>query len=86
MPNSSYAESSQMAMQQSTSGDIPILAQGAMRLRSDSEVGLDRQRERQLVGSLTNSYRFREGGLVKKVSSGNPAMIVPVNSYRRPCL
>jgi len=28
---------------------------------------MDRQRERQLVGSLTNSYKFKENGLVKKV-------------------
>ena len=29
---------------------------------------MSRHRERQLVGSLTNSYKFKEGGLVKKVS------------------
>ena len=30
-------------------------------------VGLDRARERCLVGSLTNSYKFKPGGMVKKV-------------------
>lgn len=68
-PLHSYAESSHMALQSSTSstGEIPILAQGAIRPRSASEGGMDRQKERQLVGSLTNSYKFKEGGLVKKV-------------------
>ncbi|WVQ93914.1 hypothetical protein IAU59_000992 [Kwoniella sp. CBS 9459] len=50
----------------------PPLGQGALaRPRSASEGGasLDRQRERQLVGSLTNSYKFKEGGLVKKTMS-----------------
>ena len=49
----------------------PILGTGALpRPRSDSENGggeLDRSWERQLVGSLTNSYKFKESGLVKKV-------------------
>lgn len=31
--------------------------------------GLDRQRERTLVGSLTNSYKFKPGGMMKKVRS-----------------
>ncbi|WVQ80981.1 hypothetical protein IAT38_003088 [Cryptococcus sp. DSM 104549] len=55
-------------------GDPPALGQGALaRPRSSSEGGgsVDRQRERQLVGSLTNSYRFKEGGLVKKTMSVN---------------
>ena len=30
-------------------------------------LGLDRQRERVLVGSLTNSYKFKTDGLMKKV-------------------
>ncbi|ORY31979.1 Gti1/Pac2 family-domain-containing protein [Naematelia encephala] len=30
---------------------------------------LDRQKERQLVGSLTNSYKFKDRGLVKKTMS-----------------
>ena len=29
--------------------------------------GVDRQRERSLVGSLTNSYKFKPGGMMKKV-------------------
>lgn len=46
------------------------MSHGAMRHRSGSEANaIDRQRERQLVGSLTNSYKFKEGGLVKKVSA-----------------
>lgn len=57
----------------STTGmiDPPPLGQGALaRPRSASEGGgsIDRLKERQLVGSLTNSYKFKENGLVKKVS------------------
>ena len=33
-----------------------------------SRLGIDRQRERSLVGSLTNSYKFKPGGMMKKVS------------------
>jgi Gti1/Pac2 family transcription factor len=33
-----------------------------------SRLGIDRQRERVLVGSLTNSYKFKPNGLMKKVS------------------
>ncbi|WRT63484.1 uncharacterized protein IL334_000389 [Kwoniella shivajii] len=50
----------------------PPLGQGALlRSRSASEGGggLDRNKERQLVGSLTNSYKFRSNGLVKKTMS-----------------
>lgn len=32
-----------------------------------SRLGIDRQRERVLVGSLTNSYKFKPGGMMKKV-------------------
>lgn len=52
-------------------GDPEALA-AARRQRSlsDSSSGLlDRERERQLVGSLTSSYRFRSDGLVKKTIS-----------------
>lgn len=34
-----------------------------------NRLGIDRQRERTLVGSLTNSYKFKQGGMMKKVSS-----------------
>lgn len=50
-------------------GETAPLGQGALRPRSLSDAGImDRQMERQLVGSLTNSYKFKENGLVKKVS------------------
>ena len=32
-----------------------------------TRLGIDRQRERSLVGSLTNSYKFKAGGMMKKV-------------------
>jgi Gti1/Pac2 family transcription factor len=31
------------------------------------QMGIDRHRERTLMGSLTNSYKFKPGGLMKKV-------------------
>ncbi|KAI0287165.1 Gti1/Pac2 family-domain-containing protein [Russula brevipes] len=31
-----------------------------------TRLGIDRQRERSLVGSLTNSYKFKAGGMMKK--------------------
>jgi hypothetical protein len=31
-----------------------------------TRLGIDRQRERSLVGSLTNSYKFKPGGMMKK--------------------
>jgi hypothetical protein len=33
-----------------------------------SQMGIDRHRERTLMGSLTNSYKFKNEGLMKKVS------------------
>ncbi|KAI7894126.1 Gti1/Pac2 family-domain-containing protein [Mucor mucedo] len=35
----------------------------------DSSVSMDRNKERQLVGSLSDSYRFKEDGLIKKTMS-----------------
>ncbi|KAI0058609.1 hypothetical protein BV25DRAFT_1810437, partial [Artomyces pyxidatus] len=34
-----------------------------------SRLGIDRHRERSLVGSLTNSYKFKTGGMMKKTFS-----------------
>lgn len=70
------AESSRMAAERRT---LPTLAHGQMRPRSAAEAAgggcrlengivINRNQERQLVGSLTNSYLFQPGGLVKKVS------------------
>lgn len=36
---------------------------------SDTESALEKNKERALVGSLTNSYRFKKNGLVKKTMS-----------------
>lgn len=35
----------------------------------DSSISIDRNKERQLVGSLSDSYRFKEDGLIKKTMS-----------------
>lgn len=47
-----------------------------------SRLGIDRQRERVLVGSLTNSYKFKPGGMMKKVRilpTSTPAFLpIPV--------
>jgi hypothetical protein len=43
-------------------------AHSLSRPRSEtSRLGIDRQRERSLVGSLTNNEKFKQGGMVKKV-------------------
>ncbi|KJA18928.1 hypothetical protein HYPSUDRAFT_112113, partial [Hypholoma sublateritium FD-334 SS-4] len=39
------------------------------RPRADGAPGIDRQRERTLMGSLTNSYKFKPDGLMKKTFS-----------------
>lgn len=75
----------------STAGmiDPPPLGQGALaRPRSASEGGgsIDRLKERQLVGSLTNSYKFKENGLVKKVSLVVLCTVLQANRWQRPCL
>ncbi|KAI0033596.1 Gti1/Pac2 family-domain-containing protein, partial [Vararia minispora EC-137] len=45
-------------------------AHSLSRPRSEtSRLGIDRQRERSLVGSLTNSEKFKQGGMVKKTFS-----------------
>lgn len=36
-------------------------------------LGLDKHRERSLVGSLTNSYKFKPDGMMKKVRESSPA-------------
>ncbi|WWC67015.1 uncharacterized protein I206_100922 [Kwoniella pini CBS 10737] len=56
-----------------------LLGAGALaRVRSASENGvLDKNRERQLVGSLTSSAKFRDDGLVKKTMS------VSVNGFNQ---
>ncbi|KAG0311820.1 hypothetical protein BGZ99_009885, partial [Dissophora globulifera] len=36
---------------------------------SDNETAIEKNRERALVGSLTNSYRFKKNGLIKKTMS-----------------
>ncbi|WVF66293.1 hypothetical protein IAT40_001033 [Kwoniella sp. CBS 6097] len=76
MSAQSYDSPQGLAIMQPSVMDTPIepppLGQGALaRPRSASEGGtsMDRARERQLVGSLTNSYKFKEGGLVKKTMS-----------------
>jgi len=64
------------------------LGSGQLPLRDGSEIaGMDRQRERQLVGSLTSAYAFKPEGLVKKVSlhtmtyADLQTMSIKVNGY-----
>lgn len=45
-----------------------------------NRLGIDRQRERTLVGSLTNSYKFKPGGLMKKVSFDSHPTFVAIDS------
>ena len=46
-----------------------------------SRLGIDRQRERILVGSLTNSYKFKPGGMMKKVRS-TPCVLLQIAPAR----
>lgn len=47
-----------------------------------SSIGLDKHRERSLVGSLTNSYKFKPEGMMKKVSTPDPAPgCIPFGRY-----
>jgi Gti1/Pac2 family transcription factor len=56
--------SASVAAESSRTNDAHSLS----RPRSEtSRLGIDRQRERSLVGSLTNSDKFKHGGMVKKV-------------------
>ncbi len=53
-------------------GDAPAVAksegQTLSRPRGETtRLGINRQRERSLVGSLTNSYKFKAGGMMKQV-------------------
>src|SRR6266404_1981686 len=53
---------------QSTGDGAKSEAQTLSRPRGETtRLGIDRQRERSLVGSLTNSYKFKAGGMMKKV-------------------
>ena len=40
-----------------------------------SSLGLDKHRERSLVGSLTNSYKFKPDGMMKKVPGYSPSSV-----------
>lgn len=42
-----------------------------------SATGLDKQRERSLMGSLTNSYKFKPDGMMKKVSFSTRMSLIP---------
>ncbi|KZV75018.1 hypothetical protein PENSPDRAFT_572106, partial [Peniophora sp. CONT] len=60
------ASSSSSAADSSKAGDAHSLS----RPRAEtSRLGIDRQRERSLVGSLTNDDKFKPGGMVKKTFS-----------------
>jgi Gti1/Pac2 family transcription factor len=48
-----------------------------------TRLGIDRQRERSLVGSLTNSYKFKTGGMMKKVEF---FFFFGLFSFAAPCL
>ena len=41
-----------------------------------SRLNIDRQRERTLVGSLTNSYKFKPGGMMKKVRCSSRSLLM----------
>ena len=48
-----------------------------------TSMGIDKQRERTLLGSLTNSYKFKPDGLMKKVSTDHQSpTFIPLTSPR----
>ncbi|WWC57971.1 uncharacterized protein I303_100506 [Kwoniella dejecticola CBS 10117] len=79
MPEASGATGPIIPSVMNTATDSLLGAGALNRARSASEGGgaMDRHRERQLVGSLTNSYKFKDGGLVKKTMS------VSVNGFNQ---
>ncbi|TFK38504.1 Gti1/Pac2 family-domain-containing protein [Crucibulum laeve] len=50
-------------------GDGLKLVQSLSRPKTEAQVGVDKHRERTLMGSLTNSYKFKPDGLMKKTFS-----------------
>lgn len=62
------------------------------RTKADGQMSIDKHRERTLMGSLTNSYKFKPDGLMKKVrfsilscyTSSNPSPDILVE-HRRSC-
>ncbi|PPQ97119.1 hypothetical protein CVT26_000601 [Gymnopilus dilepis] len=70
--------------------DAPAPGDGQTSLarpKDHSGIGIDKQRERKLMGSLTNSYKFKENGLMKKTFSvtinGRPQTTQHLISYYR---
>lgn len=61
-----------------SSAGVPVLGGGALNRPRSAIDGrrMTRDRERQLVGSLTNSTVFKEGGLVKKVSGFKAPVLI----------
>ncbi|KAI8356492.1 Gti1/Pac2 family-domain-containing protein [Mortierella sp. GBAus27b] len=49
--------------------DVAPIDRASRASSSDPESATDKNRERALVGSLTNSYRFKKNGLIKKTMS-----------------
>lgn len=66
-------------------GDAPKDPQSLSRPKGEvGSLGIDKHRERTLVGSLTNSYKFKPDGMMKKVcehpsSHSHPPMLTPSN-------
>ena len=56
---------------------------GARPKGESGSLGIDRQRKRVLVGSLTNSYKFKTDGLMKKACSSLPPHSIPSLSHAR---
>ncbi|KAH7886765.1 Gti1/Pac2 family-domain-containing protein [Phlebopus sp. FC_14] len=48
---------------------VRVDSQSLSRPKGETSLGVDRHRERVLVGSLTNSYKFKSDGLMKKTFS-----------------
>ncbi len=71
-PHHQHYPSSPKLDQVASDGSSPVPAASLSRPKGEiTSLGIDKHRERSLVGSLTNSYKFKPEGMMKKVRSGN---------------
>lgn len=67
--NNNGQDNKKMSISSTSSNELtsPMTAKRSFSI--DSTASMDRNKERQLVGSLSDSYRFKEDGLIKKTMS-----------------
>jgi len=69
-PHHQHYPSSPKLDQVASDGSSPVPAASLSRPKGEiTSLGIDKHRERSLVGSLTNSYKFKPEGMMKKTFS-----------------